>query len=382
MAKQSPVPKRPLTAKATTKSFQRDYELEAVAEQCTRFINGHGPRRPRDLLALIPEDTKSDYYGVGGAVAELEQEIAKILGKPAALFFLTGTMAQQATLRVHADRGQSRSVAFHPACHLETHEERGYQHLHDLFGVPVGPRNEPLSAAELARTKQPISALLIELPQRDLGGTLPDWEELNAQVTWARDKGAAVHLDGARIWEASPYYKGEHRKTIKDVCGLFDTVYVSFYKGLGAIAGSCVAGEQDVIDELSVWRIRHGGRAFMMWPYAAAAFTALRQRLPLMPKYHKHAVAIGKALQGADGIQVLPTPVQSPMMHLRARITDDGVRRRVADIAKDEKVMMFPRAFSSDGGGVKQFELSVGDATLEFTPAEAADLLARLLAPT
>jgi threonine aldolase len=368
--------------RAAPKSFQRDYELETVAEQCTRFINGHGPRRPSDLLALIPEDTKSDYYGVGGAVAELEQEIAKTLGKPAALFFLTGTMAQQATLRVHADRRQSRSVAFHPACHLESHEERGYQHLHDLFGVPVGPRNEPLSSGELAQTKQPISALLIELPQRDLGGTLPDWEELNAQVTWARDKGAAVHLDGARIWESSPYYKRAHRKTIEDVCGLFDTVYVSFYKGLGAIAGSCVAGEQDVIDELSVWRIRHGGRSFMMWPYAAAALTALRQRLPLMPKYHKHAVAIGRALQGADGIEVLPSPVQSPMMHLRARITDEGLRQRVVDIAKNEKVMTFPRAFSSDGGGVKQFELSVGDATLEFTPAEAADLIARLLEPT
>ncbi len=196
---------------------------------------------------------------------------------------------------------RARSIAFHPACHLESHEDRGYQHLHGLFGIPVGPRHEPLTAAALSAVKEPVAALVVELPQRDLGGTLPDWEELSAQVGWARERGAAAHMDGARLWEASAYYKRAHRKSIAEIAALFDTVYVSFYKGLGGIAGSCVAGEQDVIDELAVWRVRHGGRAFMMWPYAAAALTALRRRLPLMPKYQKHAVAVGKALEKVRG---------------------------------------------------------------------------------
>src|ERR1700722_4082474 len=132
-------------------AYSRDTKLEALAESCTRFLAGHGRRSADELLATIPPGTAVDYYGIGGAVTELEQEVAALLGKQAALFFPTGTMAQQATLRVHTDRRSSRSVAFHPACHMEANEERGYERLHGLFGVPVGPREEPLSAASLTQ---------------------------------------------------------------------------------------------------------------------------------------------------------------------------------------------------------------------------------------
>src|ERR1700680_3097395 len=205
----------------TPPAFSRDVKLEALAESCTGILAGHGRRSADQLLATIAPGTEIDYDGIGGVVTELEQKVASLLGKDAALFLPTGTMAQQATLRVHADRRSSRSVAFHPACHMETNEERGYERLHGLFGVPVGPRDEPLSSASLAQVHEPIAALLVELPQRSLGGTLPSWRELVAQVAWARDRGAAVHLDGARLWDASPFYKARHRKSISDVAGLF-----------------------------------------------------------------------------------------------------------------------------------------------------------------
>ncbi len=78
---------------------------------------------------------------------------------------------------------------------------------------------------------------------------------------------------------------------------------------------------------------------------------------------------------------MLPSPVQAPMMHLRARIADSVLRERVISIAREEKVMTFARAFASEGGDSKRFELSVGDATLGFTPDELAELLGRLLGP-
>ena len=74
--------------------------------------------------------------------------------------------------------------------------------------------------------------MLLELPQRELGGTLPTWDELVAQVTWARERGAAVHLDGARLWEATPFYDQSYDKSLANIAALFDTIYVSFYKGL------------------------------------------------------------------------------------------------------------------------------------------------------
>jgi threonine aldolase len=359
-------------------AFSRDAKVEALAETCTRFLSGHGRRSADELLTLIPPGTKIDYYGVGGAVTELEEEIATLLGKEAALFFPTGTMAQQATLRVHADRRMSRSVAFHPACHMETNEERGYERLHGLFGVPVGPIAEPLSSASLAQVHEPIAALLIELPQRALGGTLPSWSELVAQVAWARDRGAAVHMDGARLWDASPYYKARHRKSLADIAGLFDTVYVSFYKGLGGIAGCCVAGDTDVIEELSVWRTRHGGRTFGMWPYAASALAALRLRLPRMPAYYRHCVAIADGVRDLPGVEVLPDPVQSTLMHVRFSVDLETLRGRVAQIARSEKVMTFVRPWSSLSPRLQEFEFQVGDATLELSVEEIRDLFARL----
>jgi threonine aldolase len=353
----------------------RDQKLDEAMASCNRFLSGHGPRRVSDLLATIPPDSAIDYYGVGGVVATLEERVASLLGKPAALFLPSGTMAQQIVLRVHGERRGAKSVAFHPFCHLDSHEERGYQQLHDLFAIPVGPRNEPLSAANLSLVHQPVGSLLIELPQRDLGGVLPSWRELNAQINWAREREAATHLDGARLWESTPFY----RKTPAQIAALFDTVYVSFYKGLGGITGCCVAGERDVIDEVSTWRTRHGGRLYGMWPYAASALTVLDQRLPRMGRYYRRAVAIGAALEGLPGVDVIPTKIQAPMMHLRLHVTLDELRARALEIARTDKVWTFARAFTSEDEHRQRIEFTVGDATLEFSPDEIRHYVRRLV---
>ena len=354
--------------------------MAELAKRCTRFLGGDGPRTAEKLLATIPPDTEVDYYGLGGAVTALERRVATLLGKQSALFVPTGTMAQQAVLRVHADRRGTRAIAFHPTCHLDGWaEERGSQGLHGLFGIPVGPQAEPLSHEALAAVHQPLAALLLELPQRALGGTLPTWTELQTQVRWARRQGAAVHLDGARLWEASPYYATTASKSIREIARLFDTIYVSFYKGLGGLGGCCVAGDADVIDELSVWRTRHGGRVFMMWPYAASALTVLERRLPRMPRYARHAKAIGRALRAVPGVEVLPDPPQSAMLHLRLRTTAEGMRARAMEIARRDKVWTFARPFATEGPTLQRCELPVGDATLELTAAEIAALVGRLV---
>ena len=198
----------------------------------------HGAARAADLLATIPPDTVTDRYGEGGVVTELESEIMLVLGQPAAVFLPSGTMAQQAVLRVHADRRQRRAVVFHPACHIDVHEGRGYERLHQLTGRPAGEPDRLLTVADLEQVAEPIGSLVIELPQRDLGGQQPDWAALEAQASWARERGAAVHLDGARLWESAAGYG----RPPADIAALFDTVYVSFYKGLGALPGCCVAG--------------------------------------------------------------------------------------------------------------------------------------------
>src|ERR1051325_9035989 len=85
-------------------------ELDSLRRSCTRFLHWHGWRPPADYLAEIPHDPAPDVYGEGGVVAELEREVASILGKPAAVFVPSGTMAQQIALRVHADRRSRRTI--------------------------------------------------------------------------------------------------------------------------------------------------------------------------------------------------------------------------------------------------------------------------------
>ncbi len=351
-----------------------DEEMEVLRAGCTRSLSWHGLRSAADMLSTIPPDVETDRYGSGGVVTELEAEVASLLGKPAALFLPSGTMAQQATLRVHADRIGRRAVVFHPACHLDWHEGRGYQRLHGLIGVPAGEIGAPLTRSTLDGIHELPAALLIELPQRDLGGTLPPWDDLVAQVAWAREREAAVHMDGARLWEATPWYG----RSPAEIAALFDTVYVSFYKGLGAIAGCCVAGTTDVVAEVSEWRTRHGGRLFGMWPYAASALTSLRSRLPRMPSYYQHAVAIADALSDLPGVEVIPNPPQSPLMHVQLSVSAAGLESRAFDIARRDKIWTFPRPFSTVSPTLQRIEFTVGDATMDFTPAEVRELIKAL----
>ena len=123
--------------------------LAELSLSCTNFLNGDGPRPVASLLATIANDTEPDRYGDGGVVTELEHEVARLLAKPAALFFPTGTMAQQTTLRVLADRTPSRSIAFHTMCHLAQHEEGAFERLHGLHGVPVGSPFDPMTTKNL-----------------------------------------------------------------------------------------------------------------------------------------------------------------------------------------------------------------------------------------
>ena len=350
-------------------------DLAALRASCSRFLTWHGAGRAADLLATIPPDTQTDRYGDGGVVTELESEVMLVLGKPAAVFLPSGTMAQQAVLRVHADRRQRRVIVFHPACHIDTHEGRGYERLHQLTGRPAGERDRLLTVADLDQVAEPAGALVIELPQRDLGGQQPDWAGLQAQAGWARERGAAAHLDGARLWESAAGY-GKPRA---DVAALFDTVYVSFYKGLGALPGCCVAGPEDIIAEVREWRRRMGGTLFGLWPNAASALSCLARRLPMMPRYLSHTRAIADALRDLPGVTIVPDPPQTPLLHLLLRTTPEDFTAAARRLATEQRVWTWPAAMSTPDPGTQRVELAVGDATLAMQPAEVRDFVRALL---
>jgi threonine aldolase len=348
-----------------------DAELDELRARCTRSISWHGEVSPADLLATIPADTKADVYGEGGVVAELEAEVAALLGKPAAVYLPSGTMAQQAALRVHADERGQRTVVFHPMCHLDQHEEQAYQRLHHLIGRPAGGPDRLITLDDLTAIREPIAALLLELPQRDIGGQQPAWDDLVAQCEWAASHGTARHLDGARLWEASAGYG----RSPAEIAGLFDSVYVSFYKGIGALPGCCVAGAEDLVAQVRDWRRRMGGTLHGLWPGAASARTCLARRLPKMPVYFEHAQAIAAALRSMPGVVIVPDPPQSPMMHLLLATTVLGFDRTVRTLAAERGIWTWKKPKPTIDLGVQRVEFAIGDGALELSAAEIADVI-------
>ena len=103
-----------------------DDERRAIYRRCERFLGGHGPQQPKTMLLALAEatgaDEYADGYGEGALIEQFEQEVADLLGKEAAVFMPSGTMAQQIALRIWSERKGCRTVGLHPTCHLEIHE--------------------------------------------------------------------------------------------------------------------------------------------------------------------------------------------------------------------------------------------------------------------
>jgi threonine aldolase len=356
---------------------QRDWR--EIMAGCERWLGARDATPAAQLLraaadALAP-DAQPDRYGEGEIVAAFERRLATLLGKDAAVLLPTGTMAQQIALRIHCDERGTSTVAFHPTCHLELHEQAGYAHLHGLKAQLIGHRDRLIELADLETLNAPIGALLLELPQREIGGRLPEWDDLVSQVQWARQRGIATHLDGARIWESAPYYDRSHA----EIAGLFDSVYVSLYKGLRGLGGCVLAGSDELVAKARVWQRRHGGAIFHLYPLAAAATHGLDVLVPQMPRFLVHARALARELAQLPGVAVIPDPPQTPLFHLHLPGTRDQLRERALDVSQQRGVWLWHHVDPTVVTGVCKVELYVGEPSLEVSPEEAAGLVAAVL---
>lgn len=352
-----------------------DTRLREASRDISRWVTG-GRRslaeELEDLAAyargLTGADGEWDLYGERGPVAALERRVCDLLRLEDAAFFPSGTMAQQAALRTWCDRAGSARVALPDLSHLLVHELDGPRALHrfdviHLTTGPVTPRAEHLNAVP-----GQLGAVLIELPLRDAGHLLPTWEELVELSKACRLRGVALHLDGARLWESAPWFGHD----LAEIAGLADSVYVSFYKGLGGLAGAALAGPNDFVAEAKLWRKRSGGTLFTLAPYALSGLRGLERTLPLMEEMHEHAVAVAQKLT-ERGAQT--TPPQS--VAFRVYVPGDAVaiKEVVVQIAETQHIGIPARWSAADVPGWAWAEITVNEATLGWTPQEAADAI-------
>jgi threonine aldolase len=352
---------------------------QAALAGSAQILSGARPRtvaeRLSELTAAASADVLPDVYGAGGVVTELEQRVADLLGKPAALFVPTGTMAQQLALRYWAEQTGTSAVGMHPLCHLLVHERDAYAVLSGLRAIvtTTEPRNP--TADEVAALGEPIGTLTLELPLRDAGFVLPSWDELVAVTSAARAGGIRVHFDGARLWESTVHLG----HTLAEIAALADSTYVSFYKSLGGISGAALVGPVGLIDYARAWRQRYGGMLFAQWPAALAALTGLSEVRPRLATYVRHARLVAGALADVAGARVHPFPPHTHQFQLWLPYPAAALNEAALRLAESAKVAV---AFGWRDGpvpGLSMAEITVAEPALELDPTAAANLVQRLV---
>lgn len=337
-----------------------------------------------------------DVYDEGGAVTLLEERVRDLLGTQAAAFFPSGIMAQQAALRVHTDRAGTPRVAMPDLAHLLVHEEDGPRLLQGLHIEPLtrGPRTA--TRADLEAIPGRLGAVLVEVPLREPGCLLPTWDDLVDLANACRERGVALHIDGARIWE-SQFHFGH---CLPEIAALSDTIYVSFYKGLGALAGAVLAGSSDVIAEARAWRRRMGGTVFHHTAEALSALVGLETRLPGIPARVRWAREFarlvtpptdeGGSAPGIGGVtgdlSLTPALPQTNQFLVHARGVPADLDRATLALTVESGLAFCRPWRQADVPGWSWTELTVGTgvltepggATFAVDPEEAAALLRRV----
>lgn len=317
----------------------------------------------------------ADQYGTGVLGTRLEARVCELLGKEAALFLPSGKIAQMIALRIHTGRAGCQRVAMHPRAHFEEYEARAYQELHGLTAARWGEYDSLPTTAELtALMAEPLGAVTLEMPLRRLGCRLMPWEKLEAATTATRRAGVALHLDGARLWESQPFYGRPHAQIV----GLFDTVYVAFDKGLGALGGGMLTGSAAFIEEARIWQRRTGGRMLRTFPHQLAALQALDERLPRMGTYHERARAIAEVLKVLPGVRVTPDPPEANALLVTLEGTPSGLRRARLEIAQEYGVWSFEEVVPVPITGLVSFEVTVREGAFALTDSEVKTFVERL----
>lgn len=323
-------------------------------------LGGHSPRNVqvlKDVFSGVPGETESDMYGKGKVMEQFESKMAEVLGKESAVFFPSGTMAQQIGLRIWCDEQGLKQVAYHPLCHLEIHEQDGLKELHGIKPVLLADKDRLITLEDVKTLNGADTAcLLLELPQREIGGQLPDFAELEAIAAYCREQGIRLHLDGARLLEVLPFYQ----KTAAEVCGLFDSVYISFYKGIGGVAGAILAGPQAFTEQSKVWKRRHGGDLISLYPYVISSDYYYELRQGKMGQYYEDAKELAALYNDCSNTYTRPAVPVSNMFHVHFELPKTVIEPLLADVTRETGIG-FNSYVREDGETHSSYEVSLGD---------------------
>ncbi len=242
------------------------------------YFTGDGiPLKPREWAAVLQQVTEEnkielDRYSVGGPIDELEAKFAEKLGKEAAIFFGTGTLANQIAVR-HITAPDTKVIVPRESHYYADSVNCGPV-LSNLELIPMGKGRATFTLSEVQeevewnaglRGNKPVGSIMIESPVRRKDGEVFDFTEMKKICAYAREQGVRTHLDGARMFLAAAY----SGVSIREYADQFDTLYVSLHKYFNGGCGAVVAGPRKYIEPMVDTRRMFGGALPKAWMYAS-----------------------------------------------------------------------------------------------------------------
>jgi threonine aldolase len=290
--------------------------------------------------AMRAAEVGDDVFHEDPTVNRLEERLADLLGKEAALFVPSGTMSNQTCIRAHTQPGDELLCDVN--CHIYNFESGGpavlsgvtCRTLQGEFGIlDVSQLEDKVRASNdhLVRTR----LVCLENTHNRCGGRIYPIDKIRAISDWTRRHGLALHLDGARLWNAVVATGIPAREW----AALFDSVSVCFSKGLGAPVGSALAGSRDFVARARRIRKLLGGGMRQAGVLAAAALYALDHHVERLAEDHRHARVLAQAIADTPGLRLVPPEVQTNLVWFEVD-RDLATARDIGALLKERGILV------------------------------------------
>jgi threonine aldolase len=262
--------------------------------------------------AIAEAQVGDDVLGDDPTVSQLESKVAEILGKEASVFMPSGTMTNQVAIRLHTEPGDE--IVLEGLSHTYFYEAGGPAGLSGVMCQLIQGQRGLFTATQLEAVLRPpglhfapTKLLVVENTHNKGGGTIWPLEQIESVAKVARDAGLRLHLDGARLWNAT----AATGIAEKDYAQFFDTISVCFSKGLGAPIGSALAGPAEMIGRARRFRKMFGGGMRQVGIIAAAALFGLDNNRQRLKEDHTNAKRLAAGLDGLKGIEIEPDATET-----------------------------------------------------------------------
>lgn len=255
--------------------------------------------------AMYEAEVGDDVWGEDPTINLLQERVAALLGKEAALFVPSGVMGNQ--LCIHTLTRPGDEVLLHEGGHILNYEGGSAAALSSVQLAPLPGTNGILSPETIHEAIRPSQehfartrVLALENTHNRAGGTVWSFDAYTAAVDAAREHGLLVHLDGARLWNAV----AATGVAAAAYASPADSVSVCFSKGLGAPVGSALAGSREFVAEARFNRKKYGGAMRQVGILGAAALYALDHHLERLTEDHEKAAILGARIGGLAGVEI------------------------------------------------------------------------------